>query len=110
MDPATPEGVGVARQVISELSDLVDQNSAERQSEAAGDILVRLFSDCDGYGVKRWARVVRLMSKPIDTRRQYIRQTSQQLGIGHYTADEWQQWLSDRELQKITCEEHWLCG
>ena len=45
---------------------------------AADDLLLRLFSDCGGFAVKSRADVLQLMSIPMQTRQDYIRQESQQ--------------------------------
>ena len=42
VDPTTPECIDVAGQVISALSDRLDQHRAEQHSEAAGDLLLLL--------------------------------------------------------------------
>ncbi len=101
--PTTKHDIDAADDVISALSDCVDQHSAEHHSEAADDLLLLLFSDCDGFAVKSRADVHRLVSKPMQTRQDFIRQKSQQRADEHrgcagYTVHQWQQWLSEREL------------
>ena len=99
MAPATPECIDVAGQVLSALSYRHGQHSAEQQSEAAGEHLLQLLSDCGGFAVTSRAAVLQLMSKPIQTRQEYIRQEAQRRSV-RYTAGESQQCLSDWELSE----------
>ena len=57
-----------ADDVISALSDRVDSGSAEQHSGAADDLLVQLFSACDGFAVRSREDVLRLMLVPMQIR------------------------------------------
>ena len=102
-DPTTEHHIRVADDVISQLSDCVDQNSAEHHSEAAEDLLGLLLADCDGLGVKSRADIHALMFKPMQIRQDFILHISHQRahehkGCADNTVEHWQQYLSKREL------------